>query len=264
MELGETLEDGTTLGKYAEALNSVGISIKNSNGELKTMDAILNEMGATWNTLNNAQKVALAQNVAGTRQYTQLIALMDNWETFQTNLTTAETSAGKLESQQEIYLDSLEAHLQQLSTEAEKFYDTLLDEKSIKGFVDMLTGALKGINTYLTGLGDNLTGILGGNVIALFSKQLGSAAARMNNNFDIETKNRDADAFKQELANNIRNDYELNGAESPSDERVQAEAKYSLDLLQIRQNISKEDYEELATQQQIYGQLSESIGAAEN
>lgn len=45
LELGNTLDDGTTLGKYAEALEKVGINIKNQQGELKSMNDILDEMG---------------------------------------------------------------------------------------------------------------------------------------------------------------------------------------------------------------------------
>jgi hypothetical protein len=41
--------------------------------------------------------VSLAQTVAGTRQYTQLIALMDNWDYFQENVGVAEGSEGTLE-----------------------------------------------------------------------------------------------------------------------------------------------------------------------
>ena len=78
LELGKTLDDGTTLGKYAEALNKVGVNIKDQKGELKDMNTILDEMGAKWQTLSKDEQVALAQNVAGTRQYTQLVALMDN------------------------------------------------------------------------------------------------------------------------------------------------------------------------------------------
>lgn len=46
LELGETLDDGTTLGKYSEALNAIGISIKDQDGELKKMDVILSELGS--------------------------------------------------------------------------------------------------------------------------------------------------------------------------------------------------------------------------
>jgi hypothetical protein len=44
------------------------------------MDTILEEMAAKWDTLGKAEQIALAQSVAGVRQYTQLIALMDNWD----------------------------------------------------------------------------------------------------------------------------------------------------------------------------------------
>jgi len=48
LELGKTLEDGTTLGKYSAALETVGVNIKDMNGEVKDMDVILDEMGAKW------------------------------------------------------------------------------------------------------------------------------------------------------------------------------------------------------------------------
>jgi TP901 family phage tail tape measure protein len=80
LKLGETLDDGTDLNKYSEALQKVGISIFEQNGELKDMDNILDEMGAKWETLSKDQQVALAQTVAGVRQYNQLVSLMDNWD----------------------------------------------------------------------------------------------------------------------------------------------------------------------------------------
>jgi TP901 family phage tail tape measure protein len=52
LELGETLEDGTTLGQYSEALLAVGINIKNANGDLRDMDDILENIGVRWTTLN--------------------------------------------------------------------------------------------------------------------------------------------------------------------------------------------------------------------
>jgi TP901 family phage tail tape measure protein len=80
LKLGETLDDGTDLNKYSEALQKVGISIFEQNGELKNMDNILDEMGAKWETLSKDQQVALAQTVAGVRQYNQLVSLMDSWD----------------------------------------------------------------------------------------------------------------------------------------------------------------------------------------
>jgi hypothetical protein len=66
------------------------------------MDDILDEMGEKWQDLNKAQQTALAQTVAGTRQYTQLVALMDNWnsgdsDSMQANLTTSYNAEGTLQ-----------------------------------------------------------------------------------------------------------------------------------------------------------------------
>jgi hypothetical protein len=51
LNLGETLDDGTTLNKYSQALANVGVNIKSASGELKDMDQILNETGERWKTL---------------------------------------------------------------------------------------------------------------------------------------------------------------------------------------------------------------------
>lgn len=65
LQLGETLDDGTTLNKYSTALEKVGINIKDQFGELKDMNTILDEMGSKWGTLSKDQQLALAQTVAG-------------------------------------------------------------------------------------------------------------------------------------------------------------------------------------------------------
>jgi TP901 family phage tail tape measure protein len=55
LNLGETLEDGTTLNKYSEALDKVGVNIYDANMQLKDMDTILNELGGKWNSLGKDQ-----------------------------------------------------------------------------------------------------------------------------------------------------------------------------------------------------------------
>ena len=100
LKFGDTLEDGTTLNQYSLALQKVGVDIKDANGELKDMDIILDQTGARWSTLSKDQQVALAQSVAGIRQYTQFMALMDNWDVMQENLETTKAANGALEEQQ--------------------------------------------------------------------------------------------------------------------------------------------------------------------
>lgn len=159
LELGDTLEDGTTLGKYSQALETVGINIKDANGNLKDMDDILDEMGSKWQSLSADTQVALAQTVAGTRQYTQLVALMSNWDKFQTNLKTAATAEGTLTKQNEIYMDSMQAHLNKLRAASEDLYSSLFDDKDIKNFYDLLTNLIKGVDHLVESFG-GLAGIV--------------------------------------------------------------------------------------------------------
>ena len=137
LSLGDTLEDGTNLNKYSEALSKVGISIFEQNGELKDMDNILSEMGAKWETLNKSQQVALAQTVAGTRQYNQLIALLDNFDFYEQNLSSAQNADGTLQAQADIYAESWEAAKDRVTAEAEEIYNQLLNDEF---FIDLNNG----------------------------------------------------------------------------------------------------------------------------
>ena len=162
LKLGETLEDGTTLNKYSQALETVGIHIYNANGGLKNMDTILDETAVKWNTLTEDQQAALAQTVAGVRQYTQFIALMDNWESkgagdkdsMKANLETISESSGALQEQADLYAESWEAANKRVKAAAEEVYMDLLDDDF---FIDLTNGLAD-----FLGLLDNLLDSMGG------------------------------------------------------------------------------------------------------
>ena len=163
LELGKTLDDGTSLGKYSAALAAVGVNIKDSNGELKEMDQILEEMASKWNTLSKDQQVSLAQTVAGVRQYTQLIALMDNWDFMEENLSTSYGASGTLNEQQKIYEESWEAANKRLKASMESLYSDLIPEE----FLIKMTDAISDVVDVLDILIDGFGGI--GNILLLIS-----------------------------------------------------------------------------------------------
>ena len=162
LQLGETLEDGTDLNKYSEALQVVGVDIKTSNGELKQMDTILDELGSKWQTLAQDEKMALAQTVAGVRQYTQLISLMDNYNDFKDNVSVALNSSGTLDKQNEIYAEGWEATSKRVKAAVESIYSSILDDKffisvlnGFENFITLLDKAIKsmgGLKGVLAGL----------------------------------------------------------------------------------------------------------------
>ena len=201
LELGETLDDGTTLGKYSKALEVVGINIKDQNGQLKEMDTILDEMGSKWNTLSKDTQVALAQTVAGTRQYAQLIALMDNWDKFGENLKVAGSAIGTLNEQQAIYMDSVEAHMKTMKASAEGLYNSLLDEDTVKNFADMMSGLLTGLNKFVDALGGGQGVLLafGGIATRVFGKQIADQITPLIINFKNAKYN--AEQLNKEMEN---------------------------------------------------------------
>ena len=160
LKQGDTLEDDTTLTKYSKALSTVGVNIKLQNGELKNMDTILDELGSKWNTLNMEQKNALAYTVAGARQYTNFIALLDNWDYMKQNLEVAKGADGTLQKQQEVYTKNFEAATRRLTAAWEEFYTKILNDKALVWLVDRLTDLTKLINKITDGLG-GLPGLLG-------------------------------------------------------------------------------------------------------
>ena len=174
LKLGDTLEDGTNLNKYSEALSKVGISIFEQNGELKDMDNILSEMGAKWETLNKSQQVALAQTVAGTRQYNQLVALLDNFDFYEQNLSSAQNADGTLQAQADIYAESWEAASDRVDASLESIYNKLLNDEFFIDVLNSIADIIEGVDNLIDrfgGLKGTLT-IIGVLFTKVFSKQI--------------------------------------------------------------------------------------------
>lgn len=163
---GETLDDGTTLNKYSQALATVGVQIKDTDGELKGMDEILDNLGSKWNTLAQDQKIALAETVAGVRQWTQLIALMDNWDFFKENLAMAQDADGALEQQAEIYAESWEAARDRTKAAAEDIYDSLINPDFYIKVDDLITPLLSGTADVIDAMG-GMNGVLAASVLLI-------------------------------------------------------------------------------------------------
>lgn len=178
LELGNSLDDGVTLGKYSQALEAIGVNVLDATGNVRDMNNILDEMGTKWDSLTEAQKVSTAQTVAGVRQYTQLIALMENWDTFQENVGVASNSEGALSQQAKIYEESWRAAKDRVKAAAEDIYDSLLKDEffidltnNFAQFLDIIenvTDSLGGLQSILLILGSILMRTFGPELLTTF------------------------------------------------------------------------------------------------
>ena len=258
LSLGETLEDGTDLTKYSEALDKVGIDIKESNGELKDMDKILDEMAAKWNTISSDQQVALAQTVAGVRQYTQLVALMENWsgtdnDNMMANLNTVANAEGTLQEQADIYAESWEAASKRAKAALEEIYSTILDDSFFIKLTDSFAGIVENLNKFFKSI-DGLKGVLQGLsllLVANFSKNIPQAISNFASNVQYAFLGASSQAKK--AANDMQQAFtNINKNDFTELQNFQLEkASYLITLRQRAAEMAKQQSEAEKLQSQI-------------
>ena len=248
LQQGDTMEDGTTLNKYSAALAKVGIDIKTVSGDMKDMDTILEEMGAKWGTLAKDQQLALAQTVAGVRQYNQLVALMDNWDVFQTNLDTAYNAEGTLQEQADIYAESWEAASKRVQAAAQGIYQELLNDDFFIGVLNIFEDFLSGINNVIEGVGGLKTILLSvsGILLRQYAKEIPQVLTTFKDNIKVITGEAETSKLKM-----LRENAEL--TKSYSSEGFTNENKAELETLKITNQLKLEltENEKLLSQAQI-------------
>ena len=260
LELGETLEDGTDLNKYSLALSKVGISIKDQNGELKKMDDILNEMGAKWKSLGEDQQVALAETVAGTRQYAQLVALMKSWDKVTENIEVAKDATGTLAEQQEIYMESTEAKLKTLKDTWQDLYGSILHSDILNAAIEGTTNLVQVFDNFFDSFGGGTKSVVAfGAVLAnIFNKQLTKAVISFKDRLKESVDNAELLRIKAET---IRN--EAAKADGPTRKsegyaaNYDAQADIAEQIQGIQSGISQEQYNELTKEQEKIGMLAQ-------
>ena len=207
LSLGETLDDGTDLNKYSAALEKVGISIKDQTGEIRKMDDILDDMGAKWKTLSNDQQMALAQTVAGVRQYNQLMTLMNNWDFMQENVNTATNSDGALQKQQEIYEESWAAANKRVRASMEAIYTDLIDDEFFIDITNGFSGLIDSVDAFIDGIGGVKTILIGIGSIFLSSvaNKIQPALENLKHSFSVvfQTAEQQAKGLAAEMNESI-------------------------------------------------------------
>ena len=192
-------EDGVTLGNYSGKMAELGFNVLDAAGNLRDMGEVMEEIGNRWQDLTREQQISLAQTMAGQRQYSNLIALFDNFEKYNEALYTARNAAGTLQEQQDIYMESTAAHLQTLKAAVENIYDSLADTDSINGIVDGLTVAANVAANLVDSLGGGvpILKMIGAVGLNVFSQQIAKGINTTITNFEIAKDN--ARQFEQAL-----------------------------------------------------------------
>ena len=149
-DYGETLEGDTDINNVESQLAYVGIALRDANGELRSTEDVLDELGKKWDTLNKNQQAALAKALAGTRQQSRLIALMDDYERVTELQEISARSAGATSAQAATYLEGIEASMNKIQVAWEKIVMTVSDSEIIIGVFDWIGDSLNNIGEFLS------------------------------------------------------------------------------------------------------------------
>lgn len=140
------LEDGVDANKVEKALKEADVALRDSTGQFRNLDDVLLDLGSKWEGLDRNTQRYIATIIAGSRQQSRLLALLDDHARTLELVELAQNSQGAATIQQATNLESAEAKLNQLKATFEKFQTDLLNSDFLKFIYELGTNILKFIN----------------------------------------------------------------------------------------------------------------------
>lgn len=136
--------------KLEGAFNDIGLSLYDTNGELKSTFENLRALTKIYPELSQEQQNYMSELVSGKRQSVVLQAMVSNWESVEGAIVSANESAGSAMAENEKYLDSIEGKTATLASTTEMFWKNLIDSETIKLGVTSLTAIVGLLDTIIT------------------------------------------------------------------------------------------------------------------
>lgn len=128
------------------ALKSVGISLKDAQGQFRNFNEVIFELADTWDTLDSVTQRYIATIFAGNRQQSRFLALVSNADRLREVSEAAANSEDAGLLQYSKTLDSLETKLNNIKTSFQQFYMSLINGDNVKGLLDFINDLIKGLN----------------------------------------------------------------------------------------------------------------------
>ena len=147
MTLVDSEGEALAFNKVDTALQSVGISMRTTDGQFRDFTDVIIELSEKWNTLESTQQRYIATQFAGNRQQSRFLALVSNADLLKSNLNYAENSEDVGTIQALKALDSIEAKTEQVRVAYQQMYTTIGAEDMWKGFLDGAKNVMNTLNS---------------------------------------------------------------------------------------------------------------------
>lgn len=149
---GASTEDASAeeVSKADEALQSIGIHVRDTNNEFRAWGEVMGELAKKWSTLNSVQKSFIAETLAGNRQRSTFIAYIEDYDRVMELQTEANNAVGFSLETNKKYLESFDAKAQQISASMGGIWASIVDTTFFKGAMDGINGFLGGLNSIVS------------------------------------------------------------------------------------------------------------------
>ena len=152
LEIVEVDGEEVSYNKVDTALQSIGVSLKDTNGQFRDLDQVFLDISKRWDGLTQTQQRYIATTAAGSRQQSRFIAMMSNYNRTVELMDYANNSAGASTEQFNKTLDSLEAKLNKFKNAWNEFLMGIMNDSWIKGAVSGATFLLDKVNKLINTL----------------------------------------------------------------------------------------------------------------
>ena len=143
-ETDGVVESVSKLQEKIKALS--GVDILTDSGAYKDTYTILREIGMVWQDMENLDRSALLELMAGKNRANTLAAILNNMEDLTGAYQTALDAEGSAMKENEAYLDSIQGRIDLFNNSLQTFWNDTLDSGMIKWIVDMGTELIKFID----------------------------------------------------------------------------------------------------------------------
>ena len=188
---GEVIEEA----KYQEMVNALTKHhvdlINKETGQYRNTYEVIKDIAAVWRDLTSMEQAAVIEALAGTRQQNIFTSLVTQFQEAEGALERMNNSTGELQESYDIYLDSIQAHVQTLKAAYDELSMDFVNSSLAKGVIDFLTKLVEGLDAVV-----NHLGVLGTAIAAVGS--VGIVKSILSGSFEVGFANiiKLAGAFK--------------------------------------------------------------------
>lgn len=159
------------ISKAETAFKSVGVKVRDANGEFRDIGDTLDDLSKVWGSLNSVQRSYVAEQAAGIRQKNIFLATMNSYSKSLQLEKEALNSSGFATETNDKYMESITAHTNELKNTFNDFWTNFINSDVIIFLTDVITDIgklLNGITKTVGALPVLIAGIIG--VVEAFRK----------------------------------------------------------------------------------------------